>query len=780
MVFLLVVLAVVGAIGYGLARPFWELSGQFGSYPVRQPSRLFGQPLEIRHGDRLSTETLASRLEAIGYSARGGEPTPGTYFFEGDRLVVFRRSFSTPQGQTGGDRLEVRFEGSRVTGLSQLDGAGPNLASAYLDPPLIASFYGSDLKERRPIRLDELPEDLILAVLAAEDAGFLEHKGVSVTGILRAAWVNLRSQGVRQGGSTLTQQLVKNRYLTHERRYRRKIQEAALALLLELRHSKRAILQAYLNEIYWGRSGAVNLMGVGAASWAYFRKHPSELDLAESALLAGMIQSPTNLSPVAHPEAARERRDFVLGRLAQLRWVERTRLDTAAQSPMTVRSDPLIARQAPFFADAAEDEARRRFGIDSLADAGYVLHSTLSLADQRQAEEAVVWGVEALEEGWEKDSKTSSALEAALISLDPSTGGVLAWVGGRNYSRSQFDRVTLARRQAGSAFKPIVFAAAFERRVATPATFLDDSPYSVRLAGKTWAPKNSDGQYRGWVSSRTVLEKSLNVPTARLARERLGLEPVVELAKQMGIESRLDPLPALALGAMEVTPLEMATVYATLAAGGKRPTPHTLVGVFDRLGQRVEGSAVPAPVPVLSAETAFLVNKVLEGVLERGTARKVREQGLNDTLAGKTGTTNSRRDSWFAGYSPERASLVWVGYDDNSKTRLSGARAALPIWARFTLAVRPARGYGSFEQPEGVVEALIDPETGAMATTRCPSVVKEYFRRDFLPGQLCPRHSGFRARPLGQPEGVEPPEKEHPFRRWLDRIRGRKDDARVH
>ena len=770
---------VAVAIAWGLAQPFWELSGQFGSFPVRQPSRLYGQPFEIRHGDRLAPDTLVSQLEAAGYAARDGEPTPGTFHRQGDRLVIFRRVFSTARGQAGGDRLEVRFEGHRVAGLRRLDGIGPALASAFLDPPLIASFYGPDLRERRPIRLDELPEELILSVLAAEDSSFLEHKGVSITGILRAAWVNLRSQGVRQGGSTLTQQLVKNRYLTHERAYRRKAQEAALAVLLELRHEKRAILQAYLNEIYWGRSGAVNLMGVGAASWAYFRKHPSELDLAESALLAGMIQSPTHLSPVDHPEAARERRDFVLGRLAQLRWVERTRLDAAAQSPVTVHRNPLVARQAPFFADAAEDEARRRFGLDDLTDAGYVLHSTLSLADQRQAEEALIWGVEALEKGWEKESKTQSTLEAALVSLDPSSGGVLAWVGGRDYSRSQFDRVTLARRQAGSAFKPIVFAAAFERRVATPATFLDDSPYTVRLAGKTWSPGNSDGQYRGWVSARTVLEKSLNVPTARLASERLGLEPVVELAKKMGIESRLDPLPALALGAMEVTPLELATVYATLAAGGERPSPHTLVAIFDRQGQPVEGSAVPAPVPALSPESAFLVNKILEGVLDRGTARKAREQGLTDTLAGKTGTTNSRRDSWFAGYSPERASLVWVGYDDNSKTRLSGARAALPIWARFTLGVRPPEGYRAFEQPPGVVEARIDPETGGLATDRCPAVVGEYFRRDFLPGELCPRHGGFRARPLDQPEGIEPPEKEHPFRRWLDIVRGRKKDARV-
>jgi penicillin-binding protein 1B len=718
---------------------------------------------------------LVQQLLKMDYERRsqGVALAAGTFRAEGGDVEIFRRRFNTAEGLQGGDRLRVNLSGGVIANLEPLGGASLNLSVARLDPPLIASYYGPDLRERRPVVLDELPEDLILAVLAAEDAGFLEHRGVSFRGILRAAWVNFRAGEVEQGGSTLTQQLVKNLYLTHERRWERKLRELTLAVLLEYRYDKRSILQTYLNEIYWGRSGAVNLMGVGAAAWAYFGKSPVELTLGESALLAGMIHSPANLSPLAHPKAALERRDFVLGRLAQLSWVETTRLEKAAQETLKTRGR-LVARRAPFFADWIEAEAARRYGVDSLRDTGFELHSTLSLEDQAKAEEALAWGLDSLEKGWEK-GRGGASLEAALISLDPQTGGIRAWVGGRDYGRSQFDRVSQARRQAGSVFKPIVYATAFERKLATPASMLDDSSFTWTLAGRAWTPKNSDGKYRGLVTARAALEKSLNVPTARLAR-KAGLEHIVHMARRLGIGSHLDPYPSIALGAMEVTPVEMATVYATLASGGLRPTVHGLVAIFDRQGERVSGLAPSPPKRVISKELSFLVTDVLRGVLIRGTGRNARRDGLKDPLAGKTGTTNSRRDSWFAGYSPKRATLVWVGYDDNRKTRLSGARAALPIWARFMLKVRPAGGYPPFVRPARVVEALVDPLTGGLATTRCESLTKEIFLERAVP-RLCPEHSGLWARPLEQPEGMETPERDHPFQRFLDRVRGRRQEG---
>ncbi len=774
------VLAALLLLGCGalawLIWPFWQLSGQFGAQPAKQPSRLYGAPRELRAGAGPSADALAAELETMGYRRQDASartppsgPAAGTFRYADDEITIFRRRFPPPNAGDGRDRLRVTFQAGVVSGI---EAGGAALRSARLDPPLVASYYGPDLRERRPVDVDQLPEEVILAVLAAEDAYFLEHVGFSLVSTLRAAWVNLRARKVRQGGSTLTQQLVKNLYLTQRRTLIRKLQEVVLAVFLELRYDKRAILEAYLNEIYWGRSGSVDLMGIGAASWAYFGKHPSQLDLGESALLAGIIPAPAVLSPLVDPEAARERRDFVLGRLAQLGWLATDRLEQAGRRGVEATRGPLIARRAPFFAAAVEDEARRRFDVETLADAGYVLHSTLSIGDQKHAEEAVRWGGEALEEGWEKGRKTKVPLEAALISVDPRTGGILAYVGGRDFARSQFDRVANARRQAGSAFKPIVYATAFADRLATPATFLEDAPLTVRLAGQEWNPKNSDGKHRGWITSRTALEKSLNVPTARLAIE-VGLDRVVDTARHMGISGRLDPYPALALGAMEVSPVEMATVYATLAAGGRRPTLHALRAVYDRRGSEVAGRQVPPPENALAENVTWVVNKVLQGVLDRGTARAARRQGIEDPLAGKTGTTNDRRDSWFAGYSPERLSLVWVGYDDNSKTRLSGARAALPIWSRFTYNVRPAGGYSDFARPDGVATALIDPETGGLATDRCPRYVEEVFLSDFTPA-LCPDHSGWRARPLEQPDDVEVEKKKHPFKRWLEMLKGRK------
>ena len=722
-----------------------------------------------------TAEQLASRLEGLAYARvdDSGRMTPGTFRLDGGRLEIYRRGFPTADGAAGGNRLRVSYSSGRISGLAV---EGQKVSEALVDPPLIASFYGPDLKERRPVSSidSELPEDLILAVLAIEDSSFLSHVGISLTGALRAAWTNLMEKEVRQGGSTLTQQLVKNLFLTHERTWKRKLREAVLALFLELRYEKREIFRAYLNEIFWGRSGSVNLMGVGAASWAFFGKEPAYLTLAESALLAGMIKSPAYYSPLTAPERARQRRNVVLERLAQLEWIDFDRLEAAAREEVVLRQGPLVARRAPYFTDAVAEEARRRFGVDELRDTGYVLVSTLDETDQMMAEDAVRQGLAEVESRWEKGQEKT--LQAALVSVDPADGAILAYVGGRDYSASQFDRVAHARRQPGSSFKPVVYAAALTEHAATPASIFDDKPFEVRFDGRRWSPKNSDGKYHGPVSVRHALERSLNVPTAQLAL-RTGLGPVIDLAHGMGISAHISPFPALALGTMEVTPLEMATVYATLAAGGVRPPVHGLEAVFDRQGKRVEGEELPRRERILDEDVAFLVTHALQGVLDHGTGKSAREQGVHDALAGKTGTTNSRRDSWFAGYSPERTTLVWVGYDDNSTTRLSGARAALPLWARFTRAVRPQGGFQGFSATPGVVGAWVDPETGGLATNRCPQTATEFFLRDFPPGELCPLHSGRRARPLPQPDGIEvepPRRKRHRFKDWLDMVRGRR------
>jgi penicillin-binding protein 1B len=708
--------ALLGSVW--LLWPYWRFSEQFADHTAIQPSRLYGRSQVLTVGAPGDLKALRAELESQGYSLnRDRVLSPGEFEVVARRLRAFVRAYPTPEGWDRGGELEVETSGWRI---SALRWHGKPVERVLLEPPLLASFYGAERKERRPVGLEALPEELLNAVLAAEDAKFYKHSGLSATGILRAAWVNLRGGEIRQGGSTLTQQLVKNLFLTHERTLARKSREAVLAVLLDLRFEKDEILTAYLNEIYWGQSHGVNLMGVGAAAWAYFGRYPHRLTLCESALLAGMIRSPGGYSPITRPEK---------------------RAEAARAEPLCVSPQPVGVRRAGYFADAMALEAERRYGIDTLADSGHLLISTLNGADQQQAEKAITWGMQALEEGWEKGRKTSGPLQGALVSIDPRSGAILAYVGGRDYSASQFDRAGQAQRQTGSAFKPVVYATAFEDRRASPTSLLEDAPLTVALAGREWSPQNSDSEFRGWVTVRTALEDSLNVPTARLGMY-VGLPRVVEVARDLGIESRLQPVPALALGAFEVTPVELASVYATLASGGVRRETYGLEAVLDRDGNHVEGRPLAEPQRALSPEATYLLTSVLQGVIDRGTGSSARVQGMTDPLAGKTGTTNDRRDSWFAGFSPDRTTLVWVGYDDNSTTRLSGARAALPIWARFTYKVRPPGGYPTIPQPTGVATAVIDPLSGELATDDCPQVLTEVFRQGELPAEVCSLHGG--------------------------------------
>src|SRR6185295_12379729 len=426
--------------------------------------------------------------------------------------------------------------------------------------------------------------------------------------------------------------------------------------------------------------------------------------------------------------------------MAKLGWISRERMRQAVMQPLGANPQKVEARPiAPYFAEAARAEAEEHFGVDELGGEGYLLFSTLRRRDQRQAEAAVAQGLAGLEKGWERGrrARTRKPLQAALISVDPRDGSVLAWVGGRDYGRSQFDRVAQARRQAGSAFKPVVYAAAFADGAATPATLFKDSPIVVRFGTASWQPQNYDLAFHGWVTARTALEQSLNIPTVRVALQE-GMSRVVELARDLGISGDLEPRPSLALGAFEVSPLEMAQVYATFAAGGSRPPIHGLAAVLDPAGQPLLGDDLPAPRRVLPPPAAYLVTSVLQGAVDHGTGAGARAAGH---LAGKTGTTNDRRDSWFAGYSPDRTTVVWVGYDDNSSTRLSGARAALPIWSRFTFAVRPAGGYPDFVPPAGMVTVTIDPTTGQLATEFCPQRVTEVLPEWQAPMEPCLRHS---------------------------------------
>ncbi len=758
------VLAAVAGVVW-LAAPAWRLFGAVGAASAVAPSHLYARALVLRRGEAIGLGRVRQELDAAAYREEDGAAVPdvGAFRTVPSGLLVHLRRFPGPQGPEGGGLLDARFASGRV---SRLERDGAVVGEASLEPVLLATYASDARTDRRPLAAGALPEPLVHAVLAAEDDAFFSHGGVSLAAIARAAWADLRAGAAVQGGSTLTQQLVKNLALSDERTLTRKLREAALAGLLERRFSKVEILRAYLDTIYLGSHDGVGLIGVGIAARAYFGKDPDQLSLAEAATLAGMIAAPARTSPIAHPGRARARRNWVLRRMAGLGYVPAAEAERAAAAPVETAPTPVAPVRAPYFAGAARLEARVRATVVPLERAGLALLSTLDWRDQEAAEAAVRGGLAAVE----RRSPRATPLEAALVSLDPRDGAVLAYVGGRDWTASQFDRVADAHRQAGSAFKPIVYATAFALGVAAPASILDDEPLAVAAGGTVWQPHDDDGEFLGPLPARAALETSRNLPAARLGLAT-GLDAVIATARAMGVTSALEPVPSLSLGACSLTPWELATVYATLAADGARPPVHLLAGAIGADG-RLPIAALPQPVRALPAPVAFLVTDVLRGVLDRGTGQAARALGVSDPLAGKTGTTNGGRDAWFAGYSPDRVTVVWVGRDDDAPAGLSGARAALPVWSQFTRAVRPPGGFPPFVEPDGLVRALVDPASGELATTRCPEVVEELFLAGRAPRATCRLHGGWLALPVAQGDGV-PTERPGFFRRLLGGLFGR-------
>ena len=715
--------------------PYLRTFGDIGAGPENAPSRLYAAAPAIRVGDEGTPETLAAELDGLGYRAFDGEALPnGRYRLQSgagdDALALRLRRHVTPQGAVPGSLLLFQFQKGKIAALRE---DGRPVERAELEPPVLATYYGDDSREKWPVNAKELPEPVIRAVLAAEDDAFYWHPGVSPTGIVRALFANLRHGGVTQGGSTLTQQLVKNVFLSSERSVFRKIREAVIAVAVEVQHSKRSILQGYLNGIYLGGSGGIQYYGIGSAARAYFGKDATELTLPEAAAIAGMIKSPGFYSPLAHPDHSRQRRDEVLRRMAALGWIDPPALERALATPIETAPLRLGDRPAPHFADAMQNEVRERFGLRRLGNRGYSLFSTLSLREEGIARQAVTETLRTLDLQGPRDA---DPLEAALISVDPRTGAILAYVGGRSFSTSEFDRVGQAHRQAGSCFKPIVFVTALESGKYSPASKVQDQPLSLKAGGTTWTPKNADGEYLGTITARTALEQSRNVPLIRLAMA-VGLPKVAEVAHRLGIDSDLDPVPAMALGAAAVTPREVATVYATLAHGGVRPVLHGLQLVLDPEGKPVAEPKPKEQKAVLNPQIAFITTSVLEGVVERGTARGVQRYGIPGPLAGKTGTTNEARDSWFAGYRPDRVTVVWVGRDNPGATNLSGSRAALPIWGRYMKAALRDSARVEFAEPPGLEHATVCKQSGLLARPICPTKIDEVFLPGQKPTQVC-------------------------------------------
>jgi len=668
---------------------------------------------------------------------------PGQFRADGDRVDVGLHGFRYPPPERffEGFPLRVRFRGGRIASLEDLS-ADTAAADVRLAPVVVADLLDRHMVLRSPVTLQKVPASLVQAVLTVEDRRFFRHGGIDPVRMAGAAVHDLLHRRLDQGGSTLTQQLVKNYYLSSKKTLDRKLREAVMAVVLEHEHDKAEILQAYLNEVYLGQEGPVSIVGVQEAARHYFSRDASQLDVAQSALLAGMIRSPAAYDPFRHPDAARRRRSTVLAMLERRGILDHAQRERAASAPLPRPPSERPLDAAPYFVDYVQRELSRRFPEDALRRDGLRVFTTLEPRMQRAAEAAVRSGLAALEKAHPDLRRPGSrALQAALVSIDPRTGDVVAMVGGRSYQASQFNRATEARRQPGSLFKPFVYLTALEDTTGawTLATPIADSSLTVSSGDTTWTPHDFDGTQHGMVPLRDALVHSYNLATARLALD-LGLPRVVATARDLGLEGRLRPVPSVSLGAFESTPLAMAGAYAALAGGGIRPDPLTVLTVVDADGKALDARELRMR-RVAPAGPVYLVDRALEDVLDRGTAAAARELGFHGLAAGKTGTSSDYRDAWFAGYTPSLVTVVWVGFDDNRSVGLTGAQAALPIWVRYMDAV-DASPDQPFGVPEGIRTVRVDSATGLLSGWSCGPSREELFLAGTAPSRRCDSVAG--------------------------------------
>jgi len=594
-------------------------------------------------------------------------------------------------------------------------GEGPTIR-LYAGTEEIAVLHGLSRRAQIWRSLDEFPKPIVDAVLIAEDRRFFRHGGIDVWAVIRAGVANLRQGGIRQGGSTITQQLARTLFLSGERVWGRKAREAALALLIECRHSKRRILEAYLNTIYLGHDGDVAVYGLPVAARHFLRKDLAVVRPDEAALLAAAISSPNKILADVSGRG-RTGRDAVLTAMERRGAIDATGAREALARPLS--TGPADARlHAPYFVELVRDEMARRLTLPSSGEVRVA--SSLDPSLQRVAEKAIQQELSRLER--RRAGAGRGRIEAALVALDPVSGRIRALVGGRRYQDGPFNRATRAVRQPGSLFKPFVYLTAFESRAGaqpaslTPATLVADEPLTIRDGGSVWTPRNIDGQFLGGVTVRRAILESRNIPAVRVAQE-VGADRIADTAWRLGIASPLAKVPSLALGTSEVTLLEITRAYATLANQGIRTTPTTLGA--DPAPAGVAAAPLPAPERAVSAESAFLITHLLRGVMRDGTAKSSARWGLSEIAAGKTGSTDNLRDAWFVGYTPNLVVGVWVGLDDGSAVGFTGAQAALPIWATVMSAAVRRVPPNPFTAPEGIVFAAVDRDTGRRPSFWC-------------------------------------------------------------
>jgi penicillin-binding protein 1B len=721
------------------------VTAKFESRKWPAPSKIYSDTYLLYAGMNLRREDLAEKLRRLGYrETRSALKAKGEYLSSKSDVEIYLHDFAYPAENFKGFPIRLSFQGAALARMENLE-SGQDIFSLEIEPELIAGLYDQIWEERRLVTLAEVPPLVVRAILVIEDERFYRHRGIDPIAILRASWANLRSGGVVQGGSTLTQQLMKNFFLTDERSMRRKIKEAVMALIVERKYSKEEILENYLNQIYLGQKGSQGIFGVSEAAQFYFTKDLSQLTVGETALLAGLIRAPNRYSPYRSVDAAKQRRNVALGRMLEEKLISRRQYDAAIKEVIPRRELIKVTNDAPYYVDYLKRELAEGYPHEVLAAEGFRIFTSLDLQLQKMAEKSLADGLKHLEDTYSYLRKRGEEdnLEGAIIAIRPQTGEIKAMVGGREYQKSQFNRIFQSRRQPGSVFKPFVYLAALmyggeNGKHFTPVSLLDDSQFTWSYEGQEWQPANYKDEYFGTVTLRSALERSLNSATARVARE-VGIKRVRDMAYRLGIQSPLPAFPSLALGSAEVTPLEVAVAFSTLANGGVRTQPLAVKQVMDQEARTLEKRDIQVE-KVITPQLAFMMNYLMKGVLDRGTARSARQLGFTRPAAGKTGTTNDTKDAWFVGYTPDLLTVVWVGFDNGTKLGLSGAQAALPIWTDFMKKATAGMPATDFAVPPGIKIVDIDPLSGYRATTNCPTVIQEAFLEGEEPTGYCPLH----------------------------------------
>ena len=760
---LVVALAVMG-IGLGFLIPYTlylnhQVSQRFGELKWQLPTRVYARPLQLEPGIAMDASTLKNELDAAAYRDDGVGSKPGSYARKGGVFTISSRGYYDVEGRIAPQRIQVSLGNSEVASVRGLDGKA-NVRAARLDPARIATLYGQKQEERRLVSLDEVPEALVTGLQAVEDRDFARHHGIDPSGMARAVWVSLRSGGKSlQGGSTLTQQLARSGLLGigKEQTPSRKLKEILYALILEARYDKRTILETYFNQVYLGQRGSQAIHGVASASEFWFNRNLSDLSNEQIALLIAIVKGPSYYDPRRNPERARERRNFVLGEMLETGIIDKKEHDRAVVAPLGVSQEPggAAPNRFPAYVDLVRRQLVRDYPADSLQGAGLAVMTAMSPSAQGYAEGAVTRTLKSL------GPRKNAPLEAGLVMTDVHTGQVVAAVGSRDFSNPGFNRAIEAQRPVGSIIKPFVYLLA----LAQPgkwslASYVDDSPLTIRQGnGQRWSPGNSDGRSHGTVRVIDALAQSYNLATVRLGMD-VGPERVAQLTRTLaGIEPQTNP--SLLLGATDQSPYAMAQLYQFLASGGEVQPLHAVRGVLDPKGRAINRyDNAPAPAQKGDAIAARLVTIALQQAVSSGTGRQLVADGLGRLkAAGKTGTSNDSRDSWFAGWTGDHLAVVWVGNDQNKPTGLYGATGAMRVWS------------GIFSrlpsQPLEVGDDGIDWQwvDGSHATdAACPGARRFAFVRGYAPAyQACviaPPTPEVQYDEYGNPITAPPPEDE--------------------